>query len=283
MLELMSDQVRKHAPLIHNMTNRVSINDCANILLACGASPIMAEAIEEVEEITAMCDGLVLNMGMPNRQKIEAMKKAGKRANALHIPVVLDPVGVGASAFRREAVSELLKEVRFTVIRGNLSEIRTLMCGVCGTRGVDAEPADLMVEKNLYQNVKMVTAFAEKSGAVVAATGKNDIVSDGRKAYWIQNGHSMMQTVTGVGCQLSALTAAYVAANPKHTLEAVTAAVSAIGVCGELAYERMSDLDGNASYRNYLTDAVYRLDGKKLERLARVEKVNEDGEKSNEM
>ena len=196
MLELMSDQVRKHAPLIHNMTNRVSINDCANILLACGASPIMAEAIEEVEEITAMCDGLVLNMGMPNRQKIEAMKKAGKRANALHIPVVLDPVGVGASAFRREAVSELLKEVRFTVIRGNLSEIRTLMCGVCGTRGVDAEPADLMGEKNLYQNVKMVTAFAEKSGAVVAATGKNDIVSDGRKAYWIQNGHSMMQTVT---------------------------------------------------------------------------------------
>lgn len=162
MLELMSDQVRKHAPLIHNMTNRVSINDCANILLACGASPIMAEAIEEVEEITAMCDGLVLNMGMPNRQKIEAMKKAGKRANALHIPVVLDPVGVGASAFRREAVSELLKEVRFTVIRGNLSEIRTLMCGVCGTRGVDAEPADLMGEKNLYQNVKMVTAFAEK-------------------------------------------------------------------------------------------------------------------------
>ena len=196
---------------------------------------------------------------------------------------VIDPVGVGASAFRREAVSELLKEVRFTVIRGNLSEIRTLMCGVCGTRGVDAEPADLMGEKNLYQNVKMVTAFAEKSGAVVAATGKNDIVSDGRKAYWIQNGHSMMQTVTGVGCQLSALTAAYVAANPKHTLEAVTAAVSAIGVCGELAYERMSDLDGNASYRNYLIDAVYRLDGKKLERLARVEKVNEDGEKSNEM
>ena len=283
MLELMSDQVRKHAPLIHNMTNRVSINDCANILLACGASPIMAEAIEEVEEITAMCDGLVLNMGMPGRQKIEAMKKAGKRANALHIPVVLDPVGVGASAFRREAVSELLKEVRFTVIRGNFSEIRTLMCGVCGTRGVDAEPTDLMGEKNLYQNVKTVTAFAEKSGAIVVATGKNDIVSDERTAYWIPNGHSMMQTVTGVGCQLSALAAAYVAANPKHTLEAVTAAVSAIGVCGELAYERMSDLDGNASYRNYLIDAVYRLDGKKLECLARVEKVNENGEKSNEM
>ena len=142
---------------------------------------------------------------------------------------------------------------------------------------------DLMGEKNLYQNVKTVTAFAEKSGAIVVATGKNDIVSDGRKAYWIQNGHSMMQTVTGVGCQLSALAAAYVAANPKHTLEAVTAAVSAIGVCGELAYERMSDLDGNASYRNYLIDAVYRLDGKKLECLARVEKVNENGEKSNEM
>ena len=191
MLELMSDQVRKHAPLIHNMTNRVSINDCANILLACGASPIMAEAIEEVEEITAMCDGLVLNMGMPNRQKIEAMKKAGKRANALHIPVVLDPVGVGASAFRREAVSELLKEVRFTVIRGNLSEIRTLMCGVCGTRGVDAEPADLMVEKNLYQNVKMVTAFAEKSGAVVA---------DSKRTFNDANSHRSRMPALSAGC-----------------------------------------------------------------------------------
>ena len=139
MLELMSDQVRKHAPLIHNMTNRVSINDCANILLACGASPIMAEAIEEVEEITAMCDGLVLNMGMPGRQKIEAMKNAGKRANALHIPVVLDPVGVGASAFRREAVSELLKGSQIYCHSWKLlRDSDGLMCGVCGTRGVDA-------------------------------------------------------------------------------------------------------------------------------------------------
>ena len=199
MLELMSDQVRKHAPLIHNMTNRVSINDCANILLACGASPIMAEAIEEVEEITAMCDGLVLNMGMPGRQKIEAMKKAGKRANALHIPVVLDPVGVGASAFRREAVSELLKEVRFTVIRGNLSEIRTLMCGVCGTRWVDAEPADLMGEKNLYQNVKTVTAFAEKSGAIVVATGKKSIL-DSKRTFNDANSHRSRMSALSAGC-----------------------------------------------------------------------------------
>ena len=139
---------------VHCLTNPVTMQSVANVLLAAGGSAVMAQDEQEVEEITAMCDGLVLNMGMPNRQKIEAMKKGRKRANALQYSGCLRSGWSGASAFRREAVSELLKEVRFTVIRGNLSEIRTLMCGVCGTRGVDAEPADLMGEKNLYQNVK---------------------------------------------------------------------------------------------------------------------------------
>ncbi len=207
MLELMSDQVRKHAPLIHNMTNRVSINDCANILLACGASPIMAEAIEEVEEITAMCDGLVLNMGMPNRQKIEAMKKAGKRANALHIPVVLDPVGVGASAFRREAVSELLKEVRFTVIRGNLSEIRTLMCGVCGTRGVDAEPVDLMGGEEFVSERKNGNCICRKEWCGCGGNGKErhcigwkKSILDSKRTFNDANSHRSRMPALSAGC-----------------------------------------------------------------------------------
>lgn len=272
MFKQLSDRVRACAPLIHNITNRVSMNDCANMLLACGASPIMAEADEEVEEVTAMCDGLVLNLGMPQRERIEAMKMAGRKANELQIPVVLDPVGVGASSFRRQIVSELLQEVSVSVIRGNRSEIRSLLCGTGEMRGVDAAFFDEIKEDNLLQVENMTKELAKRTGAVIITTGKTDVVSDGKDAYHIQNGNAMMQKVTGMGCQLSALTAAYVAANPKQIFDAAIAAVCALGVCGELAFERMRDLDGNASYRNYVIDAVYRLEGDSLEQLARIEK-----------
>lgn len=280
MLKEMLEHVKERAPVIHNITNRVSVNDCANILLACGASPIMAEAIEEVEEVTAMCDGLVLNLGMPTGQKIEAMKKAGRKANALQIPVVLDPVGVGASSFRRKTVSKLLNEVQFSVIRGNASEIRVLLSGEGEMHGVDAVSADGTPEKNLFQVEHMTKELAKRTGAVIVTTGETDFVSDGKSTYRIRNGNAMMQKVTGMGCQLSALVTAYVAANPGQTLEAVSAAVCAMGVCGELAYKRMSDLDGNASYRNYVIDAVCRLDEETLVHLARAER---NGEKNNEM
>lgn len=283
MLKEMLGQVRERAPMIHNITNRVSVNDCANMLLACGASPIMAEAIEEVEEITEMCDGLVLNLGMPTVQKIEAMKKAGRKANKLHIPVVLDPVGVGASSFRRKTVSELLKEVQFSVIRGNASEIGVLLSGEGEMRGVDAVSANGTSEENLLQVENMTKGLAKKTGAIIVTTGEIDVVSDGESTYRIRNGNAMMQKVTGMGCQLSALAAAYVAASPGQALEAVTAAVCVLGVCGELAYRRMSDLDGNASYRNYVIDAVCRLDEETLVHLARAERVDGNGEKNNEM
>lgn len=283
MLKEMLEHVRERAPVIHNITNRVSVNDCANILLACGASPIMAEAIEEVEEVTALCDGLVLNLGMPTGQKIEAMKRAGRKANALQIPVVLDPVGVGASSFRREAVSELLNEVQFSVIRGNTSEIRVLLSGEGEMHGVDAVSVDGTAEKKLFQVEHMTKELAKRTGAIIVTTGEADFVSDGKRTYRIRNGNGMMQKVTGMGCQLSVLVTAYVAANPRETLEAVTAAVCAMGVCGELAYKRMSDLDGNASYRNYVIDAVCRLDEETLVHLAQVERVDGNGEKNNEM
>ncbi|MEA5014729.1 MAG: hydroxyethylthiazole kinase [Candidatus Limiplasma sp.] len=271
MLKEMLDNVRRQAPLIHNITNYVTANDCANILLACGASPIMADDRDEVEEITALCGGLVLNIGTLNRRTIPAMLAAGRRANELGHPVVLDPVGAGASALRTETAMKLLQEIQFAVIRGNISEIQVLSHGNGATKGVDADASHRVTQENLEQAVAFAKAFAQRTGAVTAITGAIDIVATASTAYCIRNGHSDMSKVTGTGCQLSALTAAYVAANPGRTLEAAAAAVCAMGLCGEKAKRRMTDLDGNASYRNYLIDAMYNLSADVLEGGARYE------------
>lgn len=262
------DNVRQRRPLIHNITNYVTVNDCANILLACGGSPIMADDIGEVEEITALCGGLNINIGTLNARTIPAMLAAGEKANRLGHPAVLDPVGAGASALRTDTALRLLEQVRFAVIRGNISEIKTLALGHGATQGVDANVGDTVTEDTLEEAVRFAKDFAKKTGAVIAITGAIDIVADADKAYCIFNGHPMMSSVTGTGCQLSALTAAYVTANPDSPLEAAAAAVCAMGVCGELAHERLGKLDGNSSYRNYIIDAVYHLDGGTLERRA---------------
>lgn len=265
----MLENVRAKSPLIHNITNYVTVNDCANILLACGGSPIMADDAEEVEEITSICGGLNINIGTLNSRTIPSMLLAGKKANALGHPVVLDPVGAGASTLRTQTAYKLLEQVKFSVIRGNISEIKTLANGQGTTKGVDADVADTVTEENLAQTVAFAKAFAQKSGAVIAITGSIDIVADAQKAYCIYNGHPMMRNVTGTGCQLSSMTAAYVTANPDNMLDAVAAAVCAMGICGEIAQERMSPMDGNASYRDYIIDAVYRLDGETLESRAK--------------
>lgn len=269
MFKEMLENVRKRCPLIHNITNYVTVNDCANILLACGGSPIMSDDIGEVEEITAVCGGLNINIGTLNSRTIPAMLAAGKKANALGHPVLLDPVGAGASRLRTETALRLLDEVRFTAIRGNISEIKTLAAGNGTTKGVDADYADRVTEENLEQVCAFVRSFAAKTGAVIAVTGAIDIVADGEKAYCIFNGHPMMSSVTGTGCQLSAMTAAYVTANTENVLEAAAASVCAMGVCGEIAYERLSPEDGNSSYRNYIIDAVYNLSGGILEKRAK--------------
>ena len=184
--------VRTKSPLIHNITNYVTVNDCANMVLACGASPIMADDAAEVEDITTICGGLNINIGTLNSRTIESMLKAGKKANALGHPVVLDPVGAGASALRTGTAYRLLDEVRFTVIRGNISEVKTLASGAGTTKGVDADVADRVTEENLDGAVAFAKAFAAKTGAVVAITGAIDIVADGAKAYCIRNGHPMI-------------------------------------------------------------------------------------------
>lgn len=269
MLKEMLENVRKNCPLIHNITNYVTVNDCANIVLACGASPIMADDKEEVAEITTICAGLNMNIGTLNSRTIASMLIAGKKANELGHPVILDPVGAGASKLRTSTALQLLDEVKLTVIRGNISEIKTIAFGNGTTKGVDADVADKVTEENLDEVVAFAKAFAEKTGAVIAITGAIDIVADSNRAYCIFNGHPMMSSITGTGCQLSAMTAAYITANQDNQLEAVAAAVCAMGICGEKAYKRLSELDGNATYRNYIIDAIYHLTGDELEENAR--------------
>lgn len=271
MFKEMLDNVKERCPLVHNITNYVTVNDCANILLACGGSPIMADDIEEVEEITTICGGLNINIGTLNQRTISAMLVAGKKANEFGHPVVLDPVGAGASTLRTNTALKLLEEVRFTVIRGNISEIKTLALGNGTTKGVDADMADQVTDKNLDQVVAFAKAFAKKSNAVIAITGAIDIVTGADKAFCIRNGHADMSKITGTGCQLSAMTAAYITANPDKVLTATAAAVCAMGLCGERARERMTKLDGNSSYRNYIIDAVCNLTSDELERGARYE------------
>lgn len=267
MLAEILNRNRAVSPVVHCMTNFVTANDCANLVLASGASPIMADDAEEAEEVTAICNGLVLNLGTPKPRKIEAMLRAGRAAGRLGHPVVFDPVGVGSSSLRTDAARKILETVRISVIRGNASEIRTLLRGTTAHRGVDVDEELGSVGDDLL----LARDLARKSGAVVVLSGDRDIVTDGETSYRVANGHPMMRTVTGAGCQLSSLVGAYVASNPENPLRAALAAVCAMGYCGELAYDRLGPLDGNASYRNYMIDALFHLRGEELERGAKYE------------
>ena len=271
MFQSMLENVRKQCPLIHNITNYVTVNDCANIVLACGASPIMADDMEEVVEITTICAGLNINIGTLNSRTVSSMLSAGKRANELNHPVLLDPVGAGASKLRTQTAMQLLEEVKFTVIRGNISEIKTLASGSGTTKGVDADVADKVTEENLDEVLAFAKAFSEKTGAVIVITGAIDIVADSQKAYCIRNGHPMMSAITGTGCQLSSMTTAFITANPEHPLEAAAAAVTVMGYAGEVAHSRLTEMDGNATYRNYIIDAIYNMTPEMLEKGAKYE------------
>lgn len=267
------EHVREQSPLIQNITNYVTANDCANITLACGASPTMSDGEEEAEDMAKLCSGLNINMGTLNPRSVNAMLLAGKAYNREKKPVVLDPVGVGASGYRMETAARLLEEIQFTVIRGNISEIKTLMHGIGSSRGVDASAEDAVTEKNLKELLKQLQEFAAKTGAVISVSGAIDLVTDARTAYVIRNGHSIMAAITGCGCMLSSLTAAFAAANPQAPLEAAAAAVAAMGLCGEKAYEKtVREKAGNATCRNYLIDEMYHLTGEALEKGGKYER-----------
>lgn len=265
------ENVHSKMPLIHNITNYVTVNDVANVLLACGGSPIMADESKEVEDITSICGGLNINIGTLNRHTIPAMFKAGKKANELGHPVLLDPVGAGASSLRTDTAKQLLEDIHFSVIRGNISEIKTLAAGSGSTRGVDADVADAVTGENLTEAIDFVKNFAKATGSIIAVTGAIDLVSDGEHCYVIRNGKAQMGKITGTGCQLSGLMTAYITANPKHMLEAAAAAVCVMGVAGEIGYAHLQSYEGNATYRNRIIDAIANMDAETLEREANYE------------
>lgn len=248
------DRVRTACPLVHNITNYVTVNDVANVILAVGASPLMADAPEEAAHMASIASALNINMGTVNSRTFEAMLLAGRRANDISKPVVFDPVGAGASPFRNACASKLLDEVRFDVIKGNASEINFLYTGAFGTRGVDVSDAD----KASDISVLAATArnLANNEGCIVAVTGAVDVVSDGRKTFAVSNGRAEMEKITGTGCQLSGMVAAFVAANPADKLGATLAAVCAMGVAGEIGFEKLNSDEGNSTYRNRIIDAL---------------------------
>ena len=265
--------VRSTTPLVHCITNYVTVNDCANALLACGGSPIMSDEPLDVEDIQTICGGLVLNIGTLNERTIAGMHTAGKRASELGHSIVLDPVGAGASMLRTKTACALLDAYDIAVIRGNMSEMKALAGAAATTRGVDVNPDDAVTDENVGESARFARALAAKTGAIVAITGAIDLVADEQRAYAIRNGAPIMGRITGTGCMLSCIVAAYVVANPDARLDAVAAAVAGHGVAGEMALARMQPVDGNGSFRTYFLDALYNINGRALEAVARVEEV----------
>lgn len=265
------ENVRKNVPLVHNITNYVTVNDVANVILACGGSPIMSDDEDDAPDITCICGGLNINIGTLNKYTIPSMYLAGKKANELGHVVLLDPVGAGASKLRTDTAVGLMKEVKFDVIRGNISEIKTLAYGAGSTKGVDADVADAVTEETLDSAVAFVEKLSADTGSIIAVTGAIDLVADGEKCYVIRNGRTEMGKITGTGCQLSGMMTAYVTANPDNKLEAAAAAVMAMGLAGEIGYSHLQLFEGNSTYRNRIIDAVYNMDGDILENGAKYE------------
>lgn len=260
MPETIISTLRNTVPLVHCMTNYVTVNDCANALLAIGGSPVMADDAGEVEEITSISTALVLNIGTLNQRTIESMLLAGKKANELGKPVVFDPVGAGASRLRTETALRFLREIRFAAIRGNASEVAVLATGQGETRGVDAsDSADLAL--------RTAQEFSKKTGAVVAITGATDIITNGEKTALVQNGVPQMGKITGTGCMLSAISGAFIACG--NAFETTTAAVAVMGICGERAYERAKSL-GTGSMRTFLIDELSCMSDEILAKGARI-------------
>jgi hydroxyethylthiazole kinase len=253
-------ELRERKPLVHQITNYVVMNETANATLALGALPVMAHAREEVEEMIGLASALVLNIGTPSEQWIEAMLLAGRAASARRIPVVLDPVGAGATAYRTDTARRILAEVGVTVLRGNPGEVATLVGADAEVRGVESiatglEPAELAVEAG------------RQLGLVASVTGPVDHVSDGRRTLAVANGHPLLAAVTGTGCISSALTGCFLAAKPEEPLEAAAEALAALGVAAEDAADGAA---GPGTFHSRLYDALAALDPETLDSRAQI-------------
>lgn len=221
------ERIRARAPLVHNITNYVVMNTTANALLSAGASPVMAHAAEEIDEMVGIAQALVLNIGTLSEHWVESMSRAGRDARRRGIPVVLDPVGSGATRFRTSAALRLIDDAQPTVIRGNASEIRSLVLSEKGTRGVDST-------RTSEESLDVALSLARQFRCVVSMSGATDLVVDGERVLRIHNGSPLMTRVTGLGCTASALTGAFLAVNP-DPLQAAAHAMAVMGVAGEIA------------------------------------------------
>ena len=254
--------LRRKNPLSHNITNYLVMTFTANALLAMGASPVMAHAVEEVEEMVGFAGALVLNIGTLSGPWIEAMLAAGRKANQISVPVVLDPVGAGATTLRTQSATKIIDSVKVAVLRGNASEIMALNQTGTKTKGVDA----VHQVEDATQAARLI---AREQGCVVAVTGPVDYITDGKQAFKVANGDAMLGRVTGTGCAATATIGAFLAVE-SDALKAVTAALAYFGVAGETA-RRGTKAPG--SFTVALIDALYTVSPDDLARQARIEAV----------
>ena len=269
-----ADRIRATGPLVHCITNYVTVESCANAVLAIGASPIMSDEPEDVGDITSICDALAINIGTLNKHTIAGMKAAGARAAELGHPIVLDPVGAGASRLRTATACALLDTLPVTLVRGNMSEIKALAGGAATTQGVDVNPADAVAcDEDVAEAAAFARAFAAKAGCAVAITGPIDIVADADRAFAVRNGSALQGRITGSGCMLSAMCGAYMARAQGDVCAAACAAVAHMGVAGQHAAARLGAAEGTGSYHTYLMDALSLVDSASLAREADVSEV----------
>jgi hydroxyethylthiazole kinase len=241
-------KIRTQTPLVHNITNYVVMNTTANALLAIGASPVMAHALEEVQEMVGLAQSLVINIGTLSSPWVKAMIKAGKEANRRNIPVVFDPVGSGATSFRTSTALKLIQEIHPAIIRGNASEIRSLVHHGQGAKGVDSRhtPEEALDDAR---------TLSRSAACAVSMSGQVDIIVDKDSIARIENGHPIMTKVTGMGCTASAITGAFAAVNPS-AFQAAAHAMTVMGIAGEMAVERSS---GTGSFQMHFIDVLSTL------------------------
>ena len=251
--------LREKKPLIHNITNYVVMNWTANILLAVGVSPVMAHAHEEVEEMTSFAGALVLNIGTLTPYWIDSMVIAGEKANALNVPVILDPVGSGATKLRTDSARRILDEVRVTVVRGNASEVLSLAQKGSHTKGVDSI-------HGVEEAAEAASSLAIELKTVLAITGAVDLITNGDQVLRVSNGHELMGCVTGTGCAATAIIGAFLAIEP-DAVKATASALAYFGLAGEKAAVKA---DGPGSFQPALLDALYNINGEHLSKGAKI-------------
>lgn len=262
--------IKEKIPLIHFITNYVTVNDVANAALAIGASPIMTDEVQDAPDMQNICNALVINPGTLNENTVKAMLESGKRANELNHVVVLDPCGAGATAYRNKVIKDLIDNVKFDCIKGNISEIKAI-CNVSNkTKGVDADINDSVTRDNLLDVIHMARKLSISTGAVIAITGPIDVIVDDKAAYITDNGCKEMRYITGTGCMTAGVIAANLVASPNDKLKAVTAGVVMVGLAGELA---KTYAKGTGSLHIGLIDELSNLNDLKLEAGAKIERI----------